>query len=118
MAHRHRCACTQRTRHQREAFKVAFVDYLRRIDARYLGRDAALPWRLQTRYGALDVAPHDFGMHARFRDPQLAASHVACNPHTGKWNCYFDDDDFDAGDFVLSALKAQLEAVLLQVPYP
>lgn len=48
-----------------------------------------------TKFGRLDIVVRDW-IHTRFELPKEASREVDCNPHSGKWNFHFHDDEFEA----------------------
>lgn len=76
-------------------------------------------WRLETKYGPLQVFLSDcvfhYAFHSRFEDVELASRFVSCNVYSGKWNHYAHGDATPEGsayifaDYLRAVAGARIE---------
>lgn len=91
-----------------------------RTVADYLTSKGATPsefyaLQIETKAGTLRVTPYEDWIATRFDDPAQAKSVLGeevrwLNPHSGKWNFHFHDDDIES--FALKYFIQSLEPIL------
>jgi len=96
-----------------ERFQKAVTDYLTSKGAT---PSEFYDLQIETKAGPLRVTAYEDWIATRFDDPARAKSVLGeavkwLNPHSGKWNFHFHDDDF-ASDFPLTYFTQQLEPIL------
>lgn len=95
-----------------ERFQRAVTDYLTSIGAT---PSEFYAFQIETKAGMLRVTPYEDWIATRFDDPARAKSVLGdevrwLNPHSGKWNFHFHDDDIST--FALTYFTQCLEPIL------
>jgi hypothetical protein len=74
-------------------FAAAVTQAMKELGAR---EGSAYGWQIDTRAGLLQLSPYEDWVACRFEDVARAnveIRHGQLNPHSGKWNWYFDKPD-------------------------
>jgi hypothetical protein len=74
-------------------FAAAVTQAIKELGAR---EGSAYGWQIDTRAGLLQLSPYEDWVACRFEDVARAnveIRHGQLNPHSGKWNWYFDKPD-------------------------